>query len=122
MLGAGAPSLWPQVTELPFRHRRQSGSRCYGHILGASGLQSFLAVVVEEVHGEGGCTVALGCLEMAEASAADSPGQEGIKRNKVTAAKWPVMGHVHSTGEASEHSWKSVGGQTLLSQSCADLL
>lgn len=38
----------------------------------------------------GGCTVVLGCLELAEASAADSLRQEGLKGRRAAAAKWPV--------------------------------
>lgn len=82
-------AMWPQP----------SGSRCYSPILGTSGLQSILAVVAGDSRG---LSSGQPCTR----------GNEGGSR--VPAAKWPVMGHIHSTGEAAEASWKPVGGPDLL--------
>lgn len=51
-----------------------------------------IAVVLEEVHGERGCTRTLRHLDIAQQM---DPENKECKRNPVTAAVWPAMGHVH---------------------------
>lgn len=74
-------AMWPQP----------SGSIHYSPILGASGLQSFLAVV-----------------------AAPWPWTRGNEGEQSACAKWPVRGHVHGTGEAAEDSWRSAYHRAVL--------
>lgn len=65
-----------------------SGSRRYSPLLAALGLQSFLAVVMEVVHGEGGCAVGTRVLGDNQVHGSRWPWKRrNGKRRKMTAPK-----------------------------------